>query len=765
MGSASTDNAIEPLREGDPAWIGGYRMLGRLGAGGMGKVFLAESPGHRFIALKVVHDVLLRESEFRARFRREVQAARQVSGAFTAPIADADPEAAVPWLATLYLPSMSLREYVGWFGPLPEPRVRALGACLAEALRSIHAAGVSHRDLTPNNVLVTPETVYVVDFGISQILEGTRMTLTGQALGTVGFTPPEQLTSAGRVGPSGDVFSLAALLIFAALGRGPFEGGRPDEVAYRTVHEAPRLDGFPECLRAPVAAALAKDPADRPTTQELLAAYTPVPDQPPQPPAFLAEVARRREIATNLAAAPIPPRVRHAAGRNIADLTPTVPAPRITRRTVVGSAIAVAGAGTAIVATRGGKKANGRTSTHPPESATSSAAIPKIQPLWSAPLDKSMIAAEIVVIGDTVMCCGDTAVNGFAADSGKRPWTAKSSIGDASSGPDAIIAFSGTSSSGLYGWTARGLAVLDVTGHERSVQRTGFLSGLLESVVVASSGSTLICGQPSYGSSTSQLIAFDTTTGRDKWTHPISPPSNSSAGSTFFAAADDKRCYLQDETSTYALDLETGTEIWRVQNTIPLGCPKHLALGSGTLLIGGTRLLALDAATGRQLWSAADKWSPTSFYQGSANNSAVFKSSMNRFASLLSVTGQRAYFLNGSNTVYAVDVASGKSLWNYTSDSLGINAGYGSFPAANGFSSGTVVAVPFLGPLGVSVFQAGSILLLDAAHGGPVGMCQLPTARENWLPQVVVSGNRIFTIFNTTVYAFEGASDNADAAA
>ncbi|WP_194891189.1 protein kinase domain-containing protein [Catenulispora pinisilvae] len=759
---------MEPLRDGDPSWIGGYRLLGRLGAGGMGKVFLAESPGHRFIALKVVHDVLLREPAFRARFRHEVQAARQVSGAFTAPIADADPEAAVPWLATLYLPSMSLREYVDWFGPLPEARVRALGACLAEALRSIHEAGVSHRDLTPNNVLVTPETVYVIDFGISQILEGTRMTVTGQTLGTVGFTPPEQLTSAGWVGPSGDVFSLAALLVFAALGRGPFEGGRPDEVAYRTVHEEPQLDGFPEDLRAPVAAALAKDPAERPTTQQLLAAYTPVPDQPPQLPAFLAEVARRQEIAADLAAAPVtPPPGPHETDRNPADLTPTVPARRMTRRAVVGSAIAIAaaGAGTAVVATRGGGKAGGRTATPPPGSATSSAAIPKIQPLWSAPLGKSMVAAELVVIGDTVICCGATDVYGFAADSGKQSWTAKGSLGDLSAGLDAIISFSGTSSSGLYGWTGEGLAFLDVAGHVRTVRQTSSDLSLLTSVIVASSGSTLICGQPSYGSSTSRLIAYDVTTGRDKWTHPISPPSNDRAVSTFFAAADDKRCYLQDQTSTYALDLETGTEIWRAQNTVPLGCPKHLVLASGTLLIAGTRLLALDAATGRQLWSAADKWSPAGIYQGSANNSEVFKSSMNRFANLLSITGQRAYFVNGSNTVYAVDASSGKSLWSYTSDSLGINAGYGSFPAANGFSDGSVVAVPFLGTPGVGVYQAGSILLLSAAHGGPVGMCQLPAAHENWLPQVVVSGNRIFTIFDTTVYAFEGASNDADAAA
>ncbi|WP_241562607.1 Hsp70 family protein [Streptomyces hoynatensis] len=260
---------MQPLRAGDPESVGGFVLRGRLGAGGMGEVFLGRSPGGRAVAVKVVHPHLARQGEFRRRFAREVAAARAVGGAFTAPVMAAGPEEDRPWIATVYIPAPDLAEAVGVAGPLPEDAVWRLAAGLAEALQAIHTVGVLHRDLKPSNVLVAADGPRVIDFGIARTLEDTALTATGLVVGTAGFMAPEQ-AEGGEVGPACDVFALGAVAAFATTGAGPFGEGPPLAVLHRVVNGRPRLDGLTGPLRELVDACLAKDPRDRPTLAALL---------------------------------------------------------------------------------------------------------------------------------------------------------------------------------------------------------------------------------------------------------------------------------------------------------------------------------------------------------------------------------------------------------------------------------------------------------------------------------------------------------------
>ena len=262
---------MEPLAAGDPWQVGAYRLRARLGSGGMGQVFLGYSPAGRAVAVKVIHPELAKDPMFRTRFRREVAAAKAVSGAYTAPVTAAGPDDDPPWLATAFVPGPSLAGVIAAAGPLPEPSVWKLTAGLVEALQAVHAAGLVHRDFKPANVLLATDGPRVIDFGISAAFEGTRMTSTGLIIGTPSFMSPEQAEGA-RVGPESDVFSLGCVIVFAATGAGPFGDGQLASVLYRVVHTQPALDGVPRGLREVAAACLAKAPADRPTLAWLVGA-------------------------------------------------------------------------------------------------------------------------------------------------------------------------------------------------------------------------------------------------------------------------------------------------------------------------------------------------------------------------------------------------------------------------------------------------------------------------------------------------------------
>ncbi|GAA2468726.1 serine/threonine-protein kinase [Streptomyces mauvecolor] len=268
--------SLQPLEAGEPQTIGAYRLLGRLGAGGMGRVYLGRSAGGRTVAVKVVHPHFALDEQFRARFRHEVEAARRVGGDWTAPVLDADPEAPVPWVATGYVAGPSLTQAVMDRGPLPEHSVRVLGAGLAEALAAVHALGLVHRDVKPSNVLLTLDGPRLIDFGIARATDGTAsLTATGVSIGSPGYMSPEQILGRGVTGAA-DVFSLGAVLAYAATGEPPFPGDSSAALLYKVVHEPPELGaGLTGELRDAVGACLAKNPADRPAPAALAARLAP----------------------------------------------------------------------------------------------------------------------------------------------------------------------------------------------------------------------------------------------------------------------------------------------------------------------------------------------------------------------------------------------------------------------------------------------------------------------------------------------------------
>ena len=253
-----------------PEYAGHYRLESCLGSGGMGVVHLARSTSGMKLAVKVVHAEFAKDPEFRGRFRQEVGAARRVSGAFTAPVVDADPEAGRPWMATLFIPGPTLAQEVKRNGPLAPAQLRRLMAGLAEALRDIHRVGVVHRDLKPSNVLLAEDGPKVIDFGISRPSDSELRTETGKLIGTPPFMAPEQFRRPREVGPAADVFALGSVMVHAATGRGPFDSDSPYVVAYQVVHDEPDLTGVPEELVPLVLRCLAKEPEDRPSPDELM---------------------------------------------------------------------------------------------------------------------------------------------------------------------------------------------------------------------------------------------------------------------------------------------------------------------------------------------------------------------------------------------------------------------------------------------------------------------------------------------------------------
>jgi serine/threonine protein kinase len=263
---------VEPLHDGDPSVVGPYRLVGRLGSGAMGRVYLGATAAGRPVAVKVVRSELADDSAFRKRFRREVAAARQVTSLYTAAVLDADTEAGSPWLATAFFPGPSLEELVNSGGTLTSGALRRLAAGIAEALTAIHAAGIVHRDLKPANVLLSADGPQVIDFGIARAADASRLTATGARVGTPAFLPPEQAEH-GESLPAGDVFSLGALLVYAATGTTPFGEGSTSAVLYRVVHQEPDLSGLRDLdkdLREVITACLAKNPAARPTPEQII---------------------------------------------------------------------------------------------------------------------------------------------------------------------------------------------------------------------------------------------------------------------------------------------------------------------------------------------------------------------------------------------------------------------------------------------------------------------------------------------------------------
>ncbi|MFF1679769.1 protein kinase [Streptomyces sp. NPDC058256] len=261
--------SFQPLEDGDPQVVGGYRLVARLGAGGMGRVYLSHTPGGRAVAVKVIRPELAENPEFRKRFRAEVASASRVHGLYTAPVVDSDTEGSMPWCATAYVPGPSLADAVRDHGPLPVDTVLRLIAGVAEALQAVHREGIVHRDLKPSNVLLAADGPRVIDFGVARAADTPSVTQSGTALGTIAYMAPEQILG-GEALASADVFALGQTAVFAATGGAAFGEGDPHAVLYRVVHEEPDLSRVPMEIRELVARCLRKPAAERPSVEEVI---------------------------------------------------------------------------------------------------------------------------------------------------------------------------------------------------------------------------------------------------------------------------------------------------------------------------------------------------------------------------------------------------------------------------------------------------------------------------------------------------------------
>ena len=327
--------ARTPLRQADPAQVGRYRLVARLGAGGMGVVYLGVNQVGQQVAVKVLRPELADNPEFRVRFGREVTMLTRVQGVCTVRVIEADTEAPKPFLVTEYADGPSLSEYIDARGPLDAEMLYGLATGLAEALTAIHAAGIVHRDLKPSNVLLTPGGPKVIDFGIAQALDTTSLTKTGITLGSAGFMAPEQVI--GKAGTAADIFTWAVTVAYAASGQSPFGTGASDTILYRIMHAAPDITAVPPGLHPLVEAALAKEPRDRPTAPQLLSQLTqstaaqalgggrqPHPDHPRPDLAPVRDACRRVRLACHRA----PASHRAPAGYRAARRAPVIAPPQ-----------------------------------------------------------------------------------------------------------------------------------------------------------------------------------------------------------------------------------------------------------------------------------------------------------------------------------------------------------------------------------------------------------------------------------------------------
>ncbi|MFE7213263.1 serine/threonine-protein kinase [Streptomyces sp. NPDC001698] len=424
------------LRGGDPAEIGGYPLEARLGSGGMGTVFLARTSSGRAVAIKLIHQQFAGDDEFRIRFRQEVAAARRVSGAFTAAVVDAAPEAEQPWMATTYIEGHTLAQRIATKGPLNGAELRRLAIGLAEALRDIHRVGVVHRDLKPSNVVLSPEGPRVIDFGISRAVDQQTLTMTGRVIGTPPFMSPEQLQAPRGVGPRSDVFSLGTLLVYSATGRGPFDADSPYMTAYQVVHEEPSLGAMPVALRAVVESCLDKEPERRPSADELLVLLRDLPadlggtDANGVVAGCTRDMITQHHFATRATPAPTAPTTAPAGPDTGSTGTPISRSLRRRWRPVLAAAVAVAAIGWGVAALKAGG-IGGNSDGDKGNTVAPGAALPDGFEPWRKTVqggrEDTPDELRCVARGDALFCGGGGVVaTRIRALDGSQVWTAKS---------------------------------------------------------------------------------------------------------------------------------------------------------------------------------------------------------------------------------------------------------------------------------------------------------------------------------------------------
>ncbi|MFI1730249.1 PQQ-binding-like beta-propeller repeat protein [Streptomyces acidicola] len=540
---------------GSTGSIGGYTVVDRLGSGGMGVVYLARSASGRQVAVKLIHAQYAQDEEFRARFRQEVAAARRVSGAFTAPVVDADPDAEQPWMATLYVPGRTLSDMVAKDGPLGGRALRTLALGLGEALRDIHQAGMVHRDLKPSNVLMAEDGPRVIDFGISRAADNQALTVTGRLMGTPPFMSPEQFARPKDVTAASDVFSLGSLLVYAATGHGPFDADSPYLTGYQVVHEAPTLYGVPEPLRSITERCLDKNPYVRPELAELQGLFETLPDTP-APPVWAAPTpASDSGPAQTPAPTPVPtstPASAHTPAPTPAPFAPGAPtapgdgkdlsapgsggrSPRRRARRVLiaaGTALAVA-----VVVSQVRNADNDDTSAD--ASDTPAAALPTGWQPWQVNLTR---AAKDSVVTNVDTVESGCVRGGLSASSGSAAPGGSAESGD-------TVYCAGT------GFT---VARIDAASG-RVKWRFGSNSQAAERPLGVQDGLVYAHVQPNEDTvtSTQQVVAIDTDTGKRVWAGAIDAGSSAALFSGGVLA-------MSDEGKEFvALDAKTGKALWR----------------------------------------------------------------------------------------------------------------------------------------------------------------------------------------------------------
>ncbi|MEU1146627.1 PQQ-binding-like beta-propeller repeat protein [Streptomyces sp. NPDC005863] len=616
---APPSQAAPPPQAAPVAYIGPYRVIRELGAGGMGRVHLAASRSGRAVAVKVVRPELAADPDFRRRFKAEVDAARAVSGAFTAPVVDADPEGPQPWLATAYIPGPSLTDALDAHGPMPEPTLRVLGGGLAEALAAIHRAGLIHRDLKPSNILLTLDGPRVIDFGISRAVDGTVLTAEGQVAGSPGFMSPEQ-SRGGELTAASDVFAFGAVLAFAATGVPPFGTGAVHALLYRAAYEEPELTGVPHGLLGIVTACLAKDPAHRPTVEQL-------------------QTWLRPETTAGWLGA-----VELQVTEDQRTLAGALRGPLLGRRGLLagGAALAVTAAagGTAWFLSSRGDGAG-------------PSATPEL--VWTKELPRPGMFLDEVT--RSTLLCTEKAVGAcFDRSTGKLLWKDLDGQNTDALADDKHV-YTVRTDGKVYGFDGRsGKKLWDAPGGDDAPQ-LGFTDG--ELVLTSSRG---------------RFRALEASSGEERWTSPETKEVGSvigvtPAGAPLLWGSASKVTPGAMLMGCAALDRKTGERLW-AKDLVTLQPPEK---GTKSKVLHGIdadmKVLALDPEAGRTLWSRPTRLPPT--------NSEIIGYS--RSLSLLDGTlfCYPSTGFNGSTRglLAAFDPGSGKTLWSVRTTARG-NRGF-----------------------------------------------------------------------------------------
>ncbi len=650
----------------DAGSIGGYALVSRLGSGGMGVVYLGRSASGRQVAVKVVHPQYALDEEFRARFRQEVAAARRVSGAFTAPVVDADPDAEQPWMATLYVPGRTLAEIVAQDGPLGGQDLRKLALGLVEALRDIHQAGVVHRDLKPSNVLMAEDGPRVIDFGISRAADNQTLTVTGRLIGTPPFMSPEQFASPRDVTAASDVFSLGSLLVYAATGNRPFDGGSPYTTGFQVMYEAPALDGVQEPLRSVVERCLAKDPAARPELAELHRMLHALPGTA----APMAPGAADRATPTHAA---VPRRVAAARRTGRTDGSRTGHRRR-GRRILISLAAALAVTGLSITAAKWGPH---RTTTSPPPAASdvagpSAPELPAGWQPWRASL-RAAVRGEPVddveygcVPDETALYCAGTGftVAKIDAATGRVMWRYGTS--PQTSRPvgvrNGLVYVYEKSPDAIYEnatYLTRRLVALDADTHERRWSR--LVSDDRPAYLFSRGVLTM-------SKDAKKFVAYDES-GRELWTASAQASAGTTCIPQVLGGAPYGLCTPDDPAkgSVGLLRLDPADGTRREIATLPVGTQPLGVVGGRPLLLVPQHVEYVSDSGEDEPYKQLLSVDPSS---GAVERIALADTTRGS-ATLI---GRVVYFVRPNGTVTAMRADNGKRLWQKSTDGENLSA-------------------------------------------------------------------------------------------